>query len=720
MKFSNIFNVWSKNKGITAFLVAFLLCGPDYIDAGPSWKKDLLDYINTKLQKPDGGYGWEDQYDSHLTPTYAVTGILYDIDALPADKEKLAGFILTNHPQRSGITKGNYFLGAPKGEAGPSGSNMRNLVYEQMRAMLWLGADVTPFADEIKAWKSQAGVLANYESHGFGGLFQECMQPICNHLAGLQMQNAADFVKYLENCRRDNGSFNNAPASFGGDGNILNTWWALYALQTLNAGGKLRSETIAWLQSCQMSNGGFTHQPNPQIGANDDVAYAWAGIKALKLLGGEPKDKKAVVKYLLSLRNDDGGFGDRPGLHSTPVASFYAVDALKELGMLSALDKSKKAKPLPVEKPDFTGYKIFTVQFQAQGQGSPREAVMLADSLHIDLWGVKYPVEGWVAEAQRIADKMKVPVTFFISNEPHDNLVTVPGMGSFNHVLDYIAPGDKEIPFAENASFEELKNTTLKQLKEVNGGLMLQVSNNEPLARILIDESINNNYGYLALHTVHFGQNFMFWLPYLAEYQYRLPLVTLQDAHGTESWIWADELINHRNLFIAKEPTYESMVNALKKNWIAGVRHDSVSNYRTRIIGGTEAARKFIAEREPDWKWWSGHSMKRPVAAVTVIGSNDLFEAGKPENGVNVRVRCRWNGVRQAIKSRSAVLQELRIDGRPVQAEEVVKGFRNTVSDAYYLYKWGTPSKGDHEIEAVVKDLRSGNLRVYKTIYSQD
>ncbi|HEX2976790.1 MAG TPA: prenyltransferase/squalene oxidase repeat-containing protein, partial [Bacteroidales bacterium] len=470
----------------------------------------------------------------------------------------------------------------------------------------------------------------------------------------------------------------------------------------------------------QMGNGGFTHQPYPKIGANDDVAYTWAAIKSLKLLGAGPKDIKAVVKYLVSLRNADGGFGDRPGLHSTPVASFYAIDALKELGMLSALDKSRKAKSLPNEKPDFTGCKIYTVQFQAQGQGSPKEAVMLADSLHIDLWGVKYPVKGWVAEAQRLANERKVPVTFFISNEPHDNLVTVPGMGSFNHVLDYIAPGDREIPFAENALFEDLKNTTLKQLKEVNGGLMLQVSNNEPLARILIDESINNNYGYLALHTIHFGQNFMFWLPYLAEYKYRIPLVTLQDAHGTESWIWAEELINHRNLFIAKEPTYEEMVNALKKNWIVGVRHDSVTNFRSRMIGGTDAARKFIAERESDWKWWSGNTMKRPIVALTIIGSNDPFEAGKPETGVNIRVRCKWNGVRQSLKSRSAVLQELRIDGKPVHAEEVIKGFRNTVSDAYYIYKWGIPGKGDHKIEAVIMDLRSGNIKTYTIFYSQN
>jgi prenyltransferase beta subunit len=719
MKFGNNFGSQAvKRSGVKIFLIInILLFSLILTSSAQSWKKDLLNYIDSKLAKPDGGYGWEDQYDSHLTPTYAVTGILYDLGELPADKKKLADFILTHHPQKGTSTNPTFYLGKPRGEAGPSGSDMRNLVYEQIRAILWLGGDVSPFNEEIKKWKSQAGVLANYESHGFGGMFQESMTPICHNLLGLKMEKAQEFIQYLEGCRRTNGSFNNAPVSFGGDGNILNTYWALLALESASAPRKLASETVAWLQSCQMGNGGFTHQPDPQIGANDDVIYIWAGIKALKLLGSQPKNIKGAVSYILSLRNPDGGFGDRPGLHSTPVASFYAIDALKELDKLSALDKSKRPKAIKEETPDFTGYKIYTVQFQAQGQGSPREAVMLADSLNIDLWGVKYPVEGWVAEAQRIANANNVPVTFFMSNEPHDNLVTVPGMGSFNHVLDYISPGSSLVPFAENAFYDELKKTTLKHLKEINGGLMLQVSNNEPLARILIDESLNSNLGYLALCTVHFGQNFMFWLPYLAEYRYRLPLVTLQDAHGTEAWIWGEELINHRNLFIAREPTYDEMINSLKKNWIVGVRHDSVSSYKTRMLGGTDAARKFISGKESEWKWWNGEKLLRPQAVITVIGKDDPFEAGKPESGLNIRIRTRWRSVRQALKSEAVKLEQLKVDGIVVKAELVNVGRRNPPSDSYYLFKWGEPAKGTHRIEAVVRDISTNETITYTITY---
>ncbi len=705
-------------KGFLVYIVLFATATLN-ASAQSSWKKDLLNYIETKLSKPDGGYGWEDQYDSHLTPTYAVTGILYNIGELPKDKARLAEFIWTHHPQKGSntSTSGNYFMGnAPRGEAGPSGSNLRNLVYEQIQGILWLGGDVSSFKADVKSWKSQAGILANYEGHGYGGLFQEAMTPVCSKLLGIPMDNGDEFLKYLKKNRRSNGSYNNAPATAGGDGNILNTYWALYAHKAQSGVESQTPETVNWLQSCQVDNGGFTHQPKPTIGANDDVIYTWAGIKSLQLLGARPKNEKRVIEYLLSLRNADGGFGARPGLHSTPVASFYAIDALRALNAISALDRSVTPEKLSEPKPDFSGHQVYTVQFQAHGQGSPLEAVMLADSLKIHLWGVKYPVAGWLEAAQKIAQNNKVPVTFFMSDEPHDNLLSIPGMGSFDHVLDYIAPAKTPISYADSATFDEFKSTTLKNLKNANGGLMLQVSNNEPLARLLLDESVNN-FGYLAISTVHFGQNFMFWLPYIAEYRYRLPLVTLQDAHGAESWWWSNELVNHRTLFIAKEPSYDAMISALKKNWVVGTRHDSVSNYKTRMLGGTMAAREFIASRQKSWQWWDkNESAMRPWAAVTIITPEDKYEAGRPPKGVAVRVRPWWNSVRQSLRTPAVELEKLEIDGQVVEAKLVtVKARNGDVADSYYIYQMEESPTGSHSVKATLKNLRNGQRKVINT-----
>ena len=86
-------------------LIGFLFF-PSYIIAQSTWKKEILSYTKS-LAKSDGGYGWEDQPDSHLTPTFAVTGILHDIDELPIDNHPLIEFIRTHHPQFGVCESGN-------------------------------------------------------------------------------------------------------------------------------------------------------------------------------------------------------------------------------------------------------------------------------------------------------------------------------------------------------------------------------------------------------------------------------------------------------------------------------------------------------------------------------------------------------------------------------------------------------------------------------------
>ncbi len=675
------------------------------------WKKELLDYIRNNLAKTDGGYGWEDQYDSHLTPTYAVTGILYDIGELPDNKNKITEFIRTHHPQKG-----------PNKEAGQSGSQLRNLTYQQIQSILWLGGDVSSLISEVDQWKSQAGILANYEGNGFAVLMQEMLTPICRQLLKLPLSDTKKEVEtYLALHRRKNGSFNNAPTDFGGDGNILSTYWALAALNATGSGISLDKQTIAWLQSCQLKNGGFTHQPNPQIGVNDEVIYTWAAVKSLILLNTKPEDLKGCINYLLSLRNADGGFGNRPGVPSNPVSTYYAIDALKALDALSSLDKVKARRTISGNPLSFSGYNIYTVQFEASGSGSPEEAVMLADSLKIHLWGAKNAEPDWVTRAQNIADEKKVSVTFFTSNEPYNKNITIPGMGTFGHILDYITPPNSEIVFKNSSPFNEFKNSTHESIKKANGGLILQVSNNEPMARILLDESVNNGF-YSAISTIHFSQNFAFWLPYLMEYRYQLPLVSLQDAHGTESWWWSNDLVNHRTLFIAKEPTYNGLMNALKNNWIIAVRHDSLSDYKTRAIGGVSSARNFILKKQNTWQWWyKNNETTRPWAAITILSPEDKFESGHPEKGVTIRVRCWWNTVRQYLKSPAVELKELRIDGKTVDARLInLKTDKGDLTDSYYLYSIGYLQKGNHIVNATLRRVKDGSIKIVTTSFNQN
>jgi hypothetical protein len=230
------------------------------------------------------------------------------------------------------------------------------------------------------------------------------------------------FVAYLDSRRRANGSFNNTPASDGSDGNVLSTWWGLQALRVLDRSSERKSEVIAWLRACQLANGGFTFAPKPEFGGVDDVAYTWAAVQALKHLGAAPTEARACLAYLQSLANSDGGFADRPGWLSNPMATYYALDALDALGAMSALPARRSGiaqRKIPLS-PDL---KVFSIQLEAHGHGSPAEAVELARSLHIHLWGAKNAKPEWLARAQTLADREKVPVKFFVSNEEYGTWV---------------------------------------------------------------------------------------------------------------------------------------------------------------------------------------------------------------------------------------------------------------------------------------------------------
>lgn len=689
--------------GLLFFLLLFAIAA----NAQRSRAEGVLQYIKG-LQKPGGGYGWADQPDGHITPTYACVGALHYLGHLPRNPDALIHWIETHHPQ-TGVNR----------EAGPSGAQMRDLTYHQLMAVKWLGGSNTSFKNEVSGWRSQRGSIANYEENGFANLWQETFTPICRKLLDLDMQPVmVDFTQYLDSLRRPNGSYNNAPVFFKepGDGNMLNTLYSVMALQSLGQVVPYGEQLIGWIKNCQAPSGGFTHQPAPELARKPNIVYTWAAIKLLKLMGAEPGNS-ASVGYILSLQNADGGFGHKPGLASTPLSTFYAVEALHLAGAAKTLKEPLQAKVPAAKKELLSGEKVYTVQFQSVGAGSPAEAVMLADSLNIDLWGAKNAPAGWVNAAQAMAGKKGVPVHFFVCDEPYNKNILVPGMGSFGHILDYFAPADKAVEFPAEQTWPLLRDNYFKKLVKNGGGLILQVSNNEPLARMLLDESIDNG-GYTAMATHHFDQNFAFWLPYLFDYKDRLPMVCLQDGHGTESWWWGDDLLKERTLFIASEPSYEALIAAMKKNHVVSVKHDSVTANKTRMMGGTDAARKFIAAAQQQWKWWNdkGVNKDHPWAAVTVVTPGSLFETEEPGAGIVVRVRCWYKTRQQAILAPVTELVQLKINGKEVATGLLKKeNQRKQLQDVYHVYKSGSLSKGTHTAEALVRKISTGETRIIKT-----
>ena len=185
------------------------------------------------LARPDGGYGWEDQEQGHLTPTYFVIGCYRLFQRVPPNKTRLAEYVRRHHPSQLKKLE----------------QERRGFDFQQVQALVWLDEDPAELRDRFLAWQAPLAYLKQYEQHGHPLFSSEMGVILGRALLGVPSRELPRaFVAYLEARRRANGSFNNTPASEGSDGNVLNTWWGLQALRVLGRDDEKRDDTIAWLR----------------------------------------------------------------------------------------------------------------------------------------------------------------------------------------------------------------------------------------------------------------------------------------------------------------------------------------------------------------------------------------------------------------------------------------------------------------------------------------
>ncbi|MCX8038579.1 MAG: prenyltransferase [Candidatus Sumerlaeia bacterium] len=717
-------------------LAAGSLCGAFFREAAPQspqspqpkWSDEIarliLAYLES-LARPDGGYGWEDQPDSHLTPTVAVVVCYKHLGREVPNKKTVAQFIRTHHP----ITGEN-------AEAGRHAAELRSLVFEQIIGLQALSEDTSDFHAQVRSWTKPSLYPEMYEPRRYPLFQQETLAVIGRRVLGLPVNDISpELIAYFDSRRRPNGSFNNTPADDGTDGHVTNTYRGLLTLNALGRLDEKKQETTQWLRACQLPNGAFTWQPNAQIGGIDDVAYTADALASLRLLDAVPADRAKCLDYLCSLWNADGGFGDRPGLPSSPSATARALEAFMALGERPRGPR----RPAIIPKRLPSGLKPFTIQIEAQGNGSPIEAVELARALRIHLWGAKNSAPGWIERAQAVANERKVPVLFFVSNEEYGTFVEVPGLGIYSHTSDPIWPAgaDPGPSYANKGPvpWPEFRDKRIAAIEKVGGRMTWQINDNEEWSRVQIDDGLERGCGYSAIATFHHSQNFAYMLPFLFRYRHLIPFISLQDAHGNEAWWWADELTGYRTIFLATGPTWDGWLKALKENWVVAVRHDFLTRYRTRLLGGAPGVQDFVREREAEWKWWGENpeDLQRPWASVVALTPRDEFEVGRPEQGIAIRVRCWWEGRMQRQKP-IVELVSLTVDGQAVTPELVQrhgtaaakKGTKSAKAakadgplvDVYYIHRIAAPSHGKHVAIAVVRKIETNQQREVRVEFS--
>ncbi|MEW4564393.1 prenyltransferase/squalene oxidase repeat-containing protein [Bremerella sp. JC770] len=662
-----------------------------------NWHSRVTVYL-ANLARSDHGYAWEDQQESHLTPTYAAVGCLNLLKALPDDTKTLEAFVRANHPA------------AWKGLE----QEHREFELQQIQTLQWLNADASDFAEKVRSWKEPVPYLPQYEKHRYPVFRFQVTAFTCRALLGLPLDDLSPkFLAYLDERRRTNGSFNNTPASQGGDGNVLNTLWGLQALHSLERTQELASETIAWLHACQGTQGGFRRCPQPTYAIQEDLVYTWAAVRALSMLQSSPQDIGSVIQAIHRCASSDGGFGDRPGWPSNPVATYYAIDALSTLGVLDHPLSVSHSPRVAVSNPA-DDLRVFTCQIESHGQGSPADAVRVADSLKIHLWGAKNAEPGWLDAAQRLADEQGVSVTFFRANEEYGTWVDVPGMGTYSHTSDVMAPAKGDIGDSlagqGDVSWPEFRRSRLSPLQQGNGRLVWQFGENEELTRIFLDDSIERG-GFAAISTFHFGNpDFTNSEPFLKRYQGQLPFIALQDAHGPEPWWFADKTTGFRTLFLAKEPTWQDWLTALKNCWTAPVRCDELTKNQLRMHPGSKLVADMVMKHKDQWQWWDNATISRPLVSLVAVRPEDRYETARPDTGINLRVR--WGHHHTAHGQLKAPLAEfisLSVDGKQVIPRLVERhgGRGNKLADRYYLWEMPTLEPGSHQATATVRSLES-------------
>jgi hypothetical protein len=652
-----------------------------------------------KHRRNEGAYGWSSDATAQLTPTFAVVGSYRLLGRSVPDPARIAAFVRTYYP-------------AP--EVRRTDRPLWRLDFEQVQTLRWLDAPVDEFRQLAATWVKPADFTTRYELDANPVLQHQAMAVRTRRLLGFA-PGAGDqaWRDYFLARRRANGTFNNTPASDGSGGHIMNTLWGLLAAEALDL--KLPPSDLAgWVAACQLPSGGFTYAPKPELGGVDDIAYTWCALQILERTAASVPHKQRCGDWIESLLTPEGGFQDRPEGEPNPLATFYALDCLRLLDRQPS--GSRPAAPTAKRHPVPDDYRVFSIQIEGPGEGSPRDAVLLANTLGIHIWAAKNSPPGWVEEARKIAKEAGAAVEFMIGNEEHNTYLKVDGLGCYSHLVDIIAPygadtGERLPPQKKPYDWSYFHSARVRPLQKGGGRLIWQFNENEEISRVLLDDAIRSG-AYSAIASYHFGrQNFIQTYPFLHRWYGRLPFIGLQDVHSRESWWWGNQLAGYTTLFLAKDATWESWLEALDKNWVMAVRHDAVTGWKTHLSGGSPEVRAHVMKQAAQWCWWddAGRQVRRPAAALTLLRPGMRFEAGAPSadsrGALALRLRL-WHENSQQGRPLEphAELVELQVDGQPVKP-----ALRQSEIDRYFLYEF-TNSPGPHRAEAAARLRDSGRI----------
>jgi hypothetical protein len=173
-----------------------------------------------------------------------------------------------------------------------------------------------------------------------------------------------------------------------------------------------------------------------------------------------------------------------------------------------------------------------------------------------------------------------------------------------------------------------------------------------------------------------------------------------------------------RTLFLARECSWQSWLEALENHWVAAVRHDAVSANQTWMHASNEAVLERMMTLQDSWRWWDNPEIARPMISVAALRPEDEFETARPEAGITLRVRCAWENTTQGFPKAPLVeLSRMTLNGQVVVPEYVTRrrAGANQWADCYHQFHLANPPAGNNTV-TVEGRLLANQQTVSRTI----
>lgn len=400
---------------------------------------------------------------------------------------------------------------------------------------------------------------------------------------------------------------------------VVITHDAVMTLKALGVPVPDASSCIRWLRACQTPEGGFRWSPGSGMPSNQpDVWYTWAAVNALQALGSEPQDVKACVRWLNSLQNSDGGFGDRPGWASRLYSTYYAVHALQLL--TGDARKGITPKRMAVKKEEVIPEGQFSI-FQAHHKSPPggKEMVDSVVAMGLHFVGVKCKeeeiVDGMsvvVREARAYAKQKGYNVEIVDLPENYSHKLRLFSGLPADHMSNVIIPPDLspemrqryEAAYAagkEGLEWEAFKEQVIRPMLGMKTLFYPELDYSMINAYLVYDDGLDGQVGYNAIPGAHFGNfDWMRHFPYKERWIGQSPIIADGDAHG-DIYKWGKHLNEFRNVFLAKSYHFADYVDAsLNGRSVCVIR---MPTGKVRYYGAP-AAVAYLKKHREEWQWW--------------------------------------------------------------------------------------------------------------------